>query len=323
MTKTLKAALCAALAACAWLPVAHAASPYPNGPVRLIVPFPPGGPTDALARVLAEGLQTRWKQPVIVENKPGAGTMIGADQVAKAAPDGQTIGMVNSAYTINPSVRRSMPYDTLRDLTGASQLVESKLVLVARADAPFNTVPQLIERARAQPGKLTYASPGAGTSTHLAGELFKSNAGVDIVHVPYKGSSPAQTDLIGGQVDIMFDVLQSALPLVQSGRLKIIALASAQRDPAFAQYPTVAETLKGFEVGSMFGLVAPAGTPQPVLAAIRDGAAAVLETPQVRRTLTDMGMTAVASTPEAFNGFLKAEIAKWREVVRTSGIQAE
>ncbi|WP_260986301.1 Bug family tripartite tricarboxylate transporter substrate binding protein [Bordetella genomosp. 13] len=320
MKRILSAALCAAAVIIAGMPAAQA---YPNGPVRLIVPFPPGGPTDALARLLAEGLQARWKQPVIVENKPGAGTMIGADQVAKAAADGQAIGIVNSAFTINPLVRRSMSYDTLRDLTGVTQLVDSKLVLVARADAPFSTVPQLVEAARKQPGKLSYASPGAGTSTHLAGELFKNVAGVDIVHVPYKGSSPAQTDLIGGQVDIMFDVLQSALPLVKSGRLKIIALASPRRDPAYPDIPTVAETFKGFEVGSMFGLIAPAGTPQPVLADIRDNTAAVLAAASMRAKLAELGMSPVASTPDEFNRFLRAEIEKWRPVVQRSGIQAE
>ncbi|SAI66537.1 putattive exported protein [Bordetella ansorpii] len=320
MKRILSAALCAlaVFAACV-----QSAQAYPGGPVRLIVPFPPGGPTDTLARLLAEGLQARWKQPVIVENKPGAGTMIGADQVAKAAADGQTIGIVNSAFTINPLVRRSMSYDTLRDLAGVTQLVDSKLVLVARADAPFSTVGQLVDMARKQPGKLSYASPGAGTSTHLAGELFKNVAAVDIVHVPYKGSSPAQTDLIGGQVDIMFDVLQSALPLVKSGRLKIIALASPQRDPAYPDIPTVAETFKGFEVGSMFGLIAPAGTPQAVLADIRDNTAAVLATPAMRARLSELGMTPVASTPDAFDRFLRAEIEKWRPVVLRSGIQAE
>jgi len=304
-------------------PAASAAPTWPAAPVRLVVPFPPGGPTDSLARILAEGLQARWNQPVIVENKPGAGTLIGTDNVAKAAPDGQTIGMVISAYTINPSVRRSMPYDTLRDLTGVTQLAESKLVLVARANAPFDTVPELIEQARQHPGRLSYASPGAGTSTHLAGELFKSAAGIDIVHVPYKGSSPAQTDLIGGQVDIMFDVLQSALPLVQSGRLKIIALASAKRDPTFAQYPTVGETLKGFEVGSMFGLVAPAGTPKERLEAIRDTAAQVIESPKVSKTLSELGMTPVASRPEDFDRFLRAEIDKWGKVARQSGVHLD
>ncbi len=320
MKRILSAALCAlaVFAACV-----QSAQAYPGGPVRLIVPFPPGGPTDTLARLLAEGLQARWKQPVIVENKPGAGTMIGADQVAKAAADGQTIGIVNSAFTINPLVRRSMSYDTLRDLAGVTQLVDSKLVLVARADAPFSPVGQLVDMARKQPGKLSYASPGAGTSTHLAGELFKNVAAVDIVHVPYKGSSPAQTDLIGGQVDIMFDVLQSALPLVKSGRLKIIALASPQRDPAYPDIPTVAETFKGFEVGSMFGLIAPAGTPQAVLADIRDNTAAVLATPAMRARLSELGMTPVASTPDAFDRFLRAEIEKWRPVVLRSGIQAE
>ncbi|MBO1114789.1 tripartite tricarboxylate transporter substrate binding protein [Bordetella petrii] len=304
-------------------PLSWAAPAFPDGPVHLVVPFPAGGPTDTLARMLAEGLQARWKQPVIVENKPGAGTLIGTDHVARAAPDGRTMGIVISAYTINPSVRRSMPYDTLADLQGITQLAESKLVLVTRADAPFNTVAELIARARRHPGELTYASPGAGTSTHLAGEMFKQAAGIDIVHVPYKGSGPAQTDLVGGQVDVMFDVLQSALPMVRSGRLKVIALASPQRDAAFPQYPTVAETLPGFEVGSMFGLIAPARTPAATVAAIRDAAAAVVHSKQVAQTMAGLGMTPVGSTPAEFNRFLRDEIEKWRKVAQQANVRID
>ncbi|MBV7484837.1 tripartite tricarboxylate transporter substrate binding protein [Bordetella sp. BOR01] len=311
------------MAAATASPCIQAAPAYPHGPVHLVVPFPAGGPTDTLARMLAEGLQARWNQPVIVENKPGAGTLIGTDHVAKARPDGQTMGIVISAYTINPSVRRSMPYDTLADLQGITQLADSKLVLVTRADAPFNTVPELIAQARQRPGQLTYASPGAGTSTHLAGEMFKHAAGIDIVHVPYKGSGPAQTDLIGGQVDIMFDVLQSAQPMVQSGRLKIIALASPERDPAFPGYPTVNETLKGFEVGSMFGLIAPAKTPPATVAAIRDAAAAVVHSTKVAHTMAGLGMTPIASTPDEFNRFLRAEIDKWRQVAQQADIHID
>ncbi|CAM3877100.1 Bug family tripartite tricarboxylate transporter substrate binding protein [Bordetella tumulicola] len=296
---------------------------YPPGPVHLIVPFPPGGPTDTLARKMADGLQAQWKQPVIVENKPGAGTIIGVDHVAKAKPDGQTIGIVISAFTINPSVRKAMPYDTLKDLQGITQLAESSLVLVARADAPFNSVEELIQIAKKNPAKLTYASPGAGTSTHLAGELFNKMAGIKLIHVPYKGSSPAQTDLIGGQVDLMFDVMQSALPMVKSGRLKVIALASSKRDPAFPDVPTINETVKGYVVGSMFGLVTAAAVPHDTVEAISRASAEVLKSPKVSASLADLGMVVVSSPPTIFNQFLKSEVAKWQRVVQESGITLE
>ncbi|MDQ2138072.1 tripartite tricarboxylate transporter substrate binding protein [Alcaligenaceae bacterium C4P045] len=302
---------------------AWCAPSFPEGPVRLIVPFPPGGPTDAVARMLAEGLQALWTQPVIVENKPGAGTIIGIDQVAKAAPDGRTIGLVITGFAINPSIRRSMPYDTLRDLQGITQIAESKLALVASADAPFNSVAELIELAKKQPGKLTYASPGAGTSTHLAGELFKSAAGIDIVHVPYKGSAPAQTDLIGGQVDIMFDVLQSALPMVKSGRLKVIALASAERDSSFPNVPTVSETVDGYVVGSMFGLVTAAAVPQESVDAIASATEKVMRSPKVTAMLGELGMKIVASPAVVFNAYLREEVQKWQQVVQANGISID
>lgn len=305
-------------------PLALAATQgYPNAPVHLIVPFPPGGPTDSLARIIAEGMQAHWKQPVIVENKPGGGTLIGTDHVAKSNPDGLTIGMVISGFTINPSIRHPMPYDTLKDLTGVTQLAQSRLVLVANPSASFNTVPELIAAAHAHPGKLSYASPGVGTSTHLAGELFKNAADVDILHVPYKGSSPAQTDLIGGQVDMMFDLLQSAQPFVREGKLKIIAVASKERDPALAQYPAIAETLPGFEVNSMFGLVVPSGTPAAVVNNIRNTATEVLHSPKVSKTIQGMGMVIVASSPDDFNHFLRQEVKKWHKVVQSSGIKID
>jgi len=194
---------------------------------------------------------------------------------------------------------------------------------VARADAPFNTVSEFIEQAKRNPGKMTYASPGAGTSTHLAGELFKNAAQIDIVHVPYKGSAPAQTDLIGGQVDIMFDLVQSALPMVQTKRLKIIAVASSDRDPGLPDVPAVRETLKGVVVGSMFGLVTNAKTPPDVVRKIRDAVADVLAWPKVHQSMAELGMVIVASTPEDFNAYLKSEVEKWQSVVDKSGIRLE
>lgn len=296
---------------------------FPNAPVHLIVPFPPGGPTDALARIIADGMQQAWDKPVIVENKPGGGTVIGANHVAKSKPDGLTIGIVISAFTISPSVRNPMPYDTVKDLTGVTQLAESRLVLAANPSAPFNTIPELIAAAKANPGKFSYASPGSGTSAHLAGELFNSVAGVDLLHVPYKGSSPAQTDLIGGRVDLMFDLLQSALPFTYDNKLKIIAVASKDRDPALAHYPAIAETLPGFEVTSMFGLIVPNGTPPEILENIRNTAKEVLYSPKVSKTVQDMGMTIVASKPDEFNQFLQEEVKKWYDLAQESGLKVD
>src|SRR6185436_3403235 len=192
---------------------AHAQE-FPRGVVRLIVPFPPGGPTDIVGRVMAQKLGEVWNSSVIVENKPGAGTSIGTDTVAKSAPDGQTIGMVITAYMINPSLQAKLPFDTLKDLTNVTQLVTQHVVLVANPAVPFNTVAELVAYAKKNPGKLTYASPGTGTSAHLAGELLKNEAGIDMVHAPYKGSGPAQTDLVAGRVDLMMDVYHSAKPQV-------------------------------------------------------------------------------------------------------------
>lgn len=319
------AIMMAAVTLCASVsgPAVAADLDYPKGPVHLVVPFPPGGPTDTLARILADGLQDRWKQPVIVENKPGAGTVIGIDHVAKAKPDGQTIGIVISAFTINPSIRKSMPYDTLRDLQGITQLADSRVALVARTDAPFRSVRELIEHAKASPGKLTYASPGAGTSTHLAGELFKETAGIDMVHVPYKGSSAAQTDLIGGQVDVMFDLAQSAMPMVKAGRLKFLALASDKPDPAFPGVPTVAESVPGYTVGSMFGLVTAAAVSRATVDAIREASIQVMRAPKAAAAMKEMGLVSVASSPDDFRRFLAQEIAKWRRVVEDNNLSME
>ena len=296
---------------------------FPARPVRLVVPFPPGGPTDVVGRMMAAGLQAGWGQPVIVENKPGAGTVIGTDAVAKSAPDGYTVGMVITAHFINPALRSSMPYDTLRDLAHVTQLVQQHVVLVANAGVPFNTLPELIAHAKKNPGKLQYASPGTGTSAHLAGELLKGEAGIDLVHVPYKGSGPAQTDLLAGRVELMVDVFHSAKGHVESGKLKVIALTAKDRPVNIRQYPLVAETLPGFDVRSLFGFVVPAGTPRPVVQKIRDDTAKVLNQPDVKAKLEAMGLEVVASSPEQFDALVRAELAKWAKVVKDNHIKAD
>jgi tripartite-type tricarboxylate transporter receptor subunit TctC len=299
------------------------AQEFPSKPVRLIVPFPPGGPTDVVGRVVAAKLQQAWAQPVIVENKPGAGTVIGTDAVAKSAPDGHTIGMVITAHFINPALRASMPYDTLRDLANVTQLVAQHVVLVANPGEPFNTLAEMIAFAKKNPGKLGYASPGTGTSAHLAGELLKSEAGIDMVHVPYKGSGPAQADVIAGRVGLMVDVFHSAKPQVDAGKLKVIALTAKDRPVNIKQYPLVTETLPGFNVTSLFGFVVPAATPRAVIGAIHAGTARVLHQSDVKSKLEAMGMEVVGSTPEQFDALVRAELAKWTKVVKDNHITAD
>jgi tripartite-type tricarboxylate transporter receptor subunit TctC len=300
-----------------------AAQDYPKGVVKLVVPFPPGGPTDIVGRLMAQKLGEVWSGSVIVENRPGAGTSIGTDAVAKSAPDGQTIGMVITAYMINPSLQPKLPFDTLKDLANVTQLVTQHVVLVANPNVPFNTVAELVAHAKRNPGKLTYASPGTGTSAHLAGELLKNEAGIDILHAPYKGSGPAQADLIAGRVDLMMDVYHSAKPQVEAGKLKVIALAAPQRPAALKQYPVIAETVPNVSVTSLFGLVVPAATPRPIVNRIHADSAKVLAMPDVRERLAGLGLEVVGSTPEQFDAFVRAEIAKWAKVIKDNNIKAD
>ncbi len=301
-----------------------AAQNYPKGVVKWIVPFPPGGPTDVVGRIVAQQLQEAWGQPVVVENKPGAGTMIGTDAVAKSAPDGQTIGMVITAHMINPTLSAAtIPYNTLKDLAHVTQMVTQHVVLVANTQAPFNTVKEMIAYAKAHPGKLSYASPGTGTGTHLAGELLKLEAGIDMVHVPYKGSGPAQMDLVAGRVDLMFDVYHSAKALVDQGKLKVIALTSDTQPVNIKGYPLIADTIPGFNVTSLFGLVVRAGTPRTIIDKIQRDTARVLNKPEVRARLENLGVEVVGSTPEQFESFVRTEIAKWAKVIKASNIKVD
>ncbi len=319
--------LACTLGLCVLLPGAiapTAAQAYPKGPVKWIVPFPPGGPTDVVGRIVAQQLQETWAQPVVVENKPGAGTMIGTDAVAKSAPDGQTIGMVITAHMINPALAAAtIPYDVLKDLAHVTQMVTQHVVLVANTTVPFNTVSEMIAYAKLHPGKLTYASPGAGTGTHLAGELLKIEAGIDMVHVPYKGSSPAQMDLVAGRVDLMFDVYHSAKALVEQGKLKVIALASDTQPANIRGYPLIAETIPGFNVTSLFGLIVRAGTPRAIIDKIQVDTAKALNKPEVKARLEGLGVEVVGSTPEQFERYVRGEMAKWAKVIKATNIKVD
>ncbi|HVE53069.1 MAG TPA: tripartite tricarboxylate transporter substrate binding protein [Ramlibacter sp.] len=315
LKKFLAAALCAAL------PFAAAAQPFPARPVTIIVPNAPGGAIDILARLLERGLSDQWKQPVVVQYKPGAGTVLGTDFVAKSPPDGYTIGMVITGHMINPSLRKSMPFDTVKDLSGVSLLAMSPIVLTASARLPAGNVKDLV--ALAKKDKLSYASPGSGSSMHLGAELLKSTAGMDILHTPYKGSGGAYPDVIAGRVDLLVDPLFSSLPHIRSGGLKPIAIMSAARSPIAPEIPTVAETLPGFVVESVFGAVVPAATPREVVQKLSADINKVLQSAEVKQRMADIGLTPVSNTPEQFDAYIRAEIPKWAKVVKASGATAD
>jgi tripartite-type tricarboxylate transporter receptor subunit TctC len=299
-----------------------AAQDFPRAPVKIIVPFPPGGPTDTLARLIGQKLQDLWGQPVVIDYKPGAGTVIGVDFVAKSAADGHTLGMVNSAFAVNPALRRSMPYNTVGDLAGVTQIANLQLAVVAHPDAPFNSVAELIDYAKKNPGKLTYGTPGAGSSTHLGAELLKRTAGFDMVHAPFKGSAPAHIELMGGRIELMFDPFLSVLPYVKAGRMKLIATLGDKRAPGYGQFPTVAETVPGFNVNALLGIVVPRATPRAVAQKLSADFARVLASADIKARVEDLGMDVVASSPEQFDAFIQSEMKKWAAVVSEANIEA-
>ena len=318
-----------ALALFAWLPgwaLGQPASPdsFPSRPVRIIVPFTTGGPTDFLARIIGQKLAELWNQPVLVDNKPGAGANIGTDAVAKATPDGYTIGIVSNAYTINPSLYSKLPFDTLRDLAGVTQIVSSAMVLVAHPSVPANSVDELIALARSKPGQLTYGSVGTGSGTHLAGELFKSATGTNLVHVPYKGTSQVQVDLLAGRVALMFGHLSSVLQHLRTGRLKALAVLDSKRNPAVPEVPAMAETVPGVEASGMFGIVTAAGTPRERVRKLNADIVKVLNLPELKEKIGGMGgETLVANSAEQFDVYLRADIRKWAKAVKDSGATAD
>jgi tripartite-type tricarboxylate transporter receptor subunit TctC len=314
--------LCAALVL-ALIPLWGACESYPTKPVRLIVPFPPGGATDIVGRMVAAKMQQVWGQPVVVENKPGAGTVVGTSLVAKSPADGYTLGMVVTAHVINPSLRESLPYDTLKDLAGVTQVSVQHLVIAAHPTLEANTVGELIALAKRNPGRLAYATPGSGTAMHLSVELMKSAAGIDLLHLPYKGSAPAQQDVMGGRVPILLDVLYAVTPAIQSGKFKVIALLSPKRDPANPDYPVVAETLPSVSALSMVGIVVPAGVAAELKNKIGADIANAVRSSDLTQRMKAQGMEPVGSTPEEFDRVIRAEMEKWARVVKISGARAD
>ena len=314
----------AALAS-AWVALApmHAGAAFPDRPVRLVVPFAPGGGTDLIARTLAVGMSRELGQQVIIDNKPGAGTIIGTDNVAKSPPDGYAIVIATFAHAVNPSMVAHLPYDTDRALTPITLIGRGPNVLVVRTDSPYRTISDLIAAARAQPGRLTYASQGNGTSAHLAGEMFTNLAQVQMTHVPYRGAGPAMSDLLGGQVDMIFGTAAAVSNLVATGKLRALGVTSPQASAAFKGVPPIAEVVPGYQVESWYGLYAPAGTPADVIVRLHDAATRAAHEPEFVRKIEAEGLSVIASDPSELDRYVKGEQARWARIVRENHVKAD
>lgn len=316
--------LASTLLVCLPLVAAAQASDFPTKAIRIVVPFPPGGATDAAARLVAVKMAEHWGQPVLVDNRAGAGGNVGSDLVAKSPADGYTLVMgVTGSHAINTSLYARMPYDPVADFVAVSQVAVVPNVLVVHPSVPAKNLAELMALAKKEPGKLNYASLGNGTAAHLGMEMLKSAAGVDITHVPYKGSAPAVSDLLGGQVQMMVDGLPSALPHIKAGTLRAIALTSLHRAPSLPDLPTIAETYPGFYADAWSGLFAPKGTPQPVVDKLSAEVQRILKLPEVREKLAALGAEPVGSTQKEFTAHVKKEIDKWAKVVKTSGAKVD
>ena len=311
--------------AAASVQAAETAQQFPSKPIKIIVPYSPGGTTDILARLVGKYLSDKWKQPVIVENKPGVNGMIGADLVAKAAPDGYTIGIASpGSHAANATLYAKVTYDTVKDFTPVTLAVSAPLLLVAHPSLGVKNVKELLAYAKANPNKISYASGGSGSSQHLAMELFNSTAGLTMTHVAYKGSAASYIDLISGIVTLEFDVLPTAMPHTKSGKLLPLAVASASRVPQLPNVPTVAESgLPGFESSSWYGFVAPANLPKDILAKLNAEIVTALKSPSIAEALDKAGVVVVASTPEQFATHIRDEVAKAGKIIRAANIKAD
>jgi len=302
--------------------LAQTADNYPNRSITMVVAFPAAGTTDILARLISQKLTEKFKQTVIVENRPGAAGNIGTAYVAKAPPDGYTIMMGTiGTQSINPSLYKKMPYDAAKDFVPITRAAMVPNLLVVNKDAPFNTFPEMMAYEKANPGKLTYGSSGNGTTLHLSGELFNLMAGTKITHIPYKGSTPAVADLLGGQISMIFDNMPSAIQQVKSGRLKALAVTSAQRNPQLPEIPTIQELgVTGYEVWSWFGLLAPAATPKPIVDKLNASIVEIIKQPDVQAKIIELGAVPVPETSAEFGAFITAETLKWAKVIKEANI---
>ena len=307
--------------AVAALACASAFAQYPNRPIKWIVPYPPAGTTDVLARIMAQNLSEKLGQQIIVENKPGGGNNIGVEFVVNAPPDGYTWLLVNPANGINATLYKNLNYNFIRDIAPVAGLVRSPNVMEVTPSLPVKTVKEFIDYCKANPGKINMASSGSGTSVHMSGELFKSMTGCEMLHVPYKGSGPAHIDLMGGQIQLMFDNIVALIPHVRAGKVRAIAVSSAKRHPQLPDVPTIQEAgVKDFETVAWFGLLAPAGTPRSVITRLNAEALKALKLPDVQKRLVDSGSDIIGNTPEQADEFLRAEVEKWGKVVRAANV---
>ena len=304
------------------LPVGDAAGQtYPSKPIRFVVPLSAGA-GDTLTRTIGQKISESWNQPVVVENRPGAGSTIGSDIVAKATPDGYTLLMASFSHAVNPTLYAKLPYDTLRDFAAVTLIGSAPNVLTVHPSVPAKSVADIVALAKSQPGRLHFASAGNGSSSHMAGELFKNLTGAQIVHVPYKGAAPAMTDLLAGQVQMAFDPLPSSLANIKAGKLRPIAVTSAKRSAALPEVPTVGEAVPGYELAVWYGVVAPANTPKDIVGQLHAEIVKVLNMPDVKERVAGLGFETTSGTPEQFQAFIEAEVAKWSKVVREAGLQA-
>ena len=320
-----KTSLAAALGlAAALLVVPAAAQTYPTKPVRIVVPFAAGGPADVYARFMAQRLQEALGQSFVVDNRPGAGSVIGTDAAAKAAPDGYTLLLMSNAHTVNESLIPNKPFQLMRDFVAIAPINYSDLVLVANPAVPAASLKELIAQAKARPGKLNYASSGPGTPYHMAGELFKSMAGVYLVHIPYRGSSGARTDVLGGQVDVMFDAVTTMAEQVKSGRVKALATTGKTRSDVLPDVPTMNEAgVPGYEATLWLGLMAPRGTPKPVVDKLNEAISRIVGQPDVKQTWAKQGAVAMVMSPEVFDKYARDDITKWARVIKAANIKVD
>ncbi|MDM0004866.1 tripartite tricarboxylate transporter substrate binding protein [Variovorax sp. J22G73] len=303
-------------------PAAWAA--FPDKPLHIVVPFAPGGGTDAITRSLGVGMSQALGQPVIVDNKPGAGTIIGSEFVAKSAPDGYTLVMATFAHAVNPGLQPKMPYDTDKAFAPVALIGVSPNVLVVRAESPYKTVAELVAAAKATPGKLTFASQGNGTSAHLAGELFKNLAKVELTHIPYRGAGPAMTDLLGGQVDMMFATASAVRPFVDSGKMRALGVTTARRSPAYASVPTLAEAgVPGYAAESWYGLYVAAKTPKDVIDRLNAAVKKAVKAPAFAKQTDAEGLAVDVGAPEQLDTYVRAEEVRWRKVVKDNHITTD
>lgn len=312
-----------ALAAFSSAAFSQDAAEYPSRPVRMIVPFAPGGGLDITTRLIGQKLTERWGQNIVVDSRPGAATIVGTEIASKAPADGYTVLMITTTFAINPGLYSKLPYDPVRHFTPVTQLNSQPNVIVVAPTFAAKSVKDLIALAKSRPGELTFASPGAGSAPHLSAEMFQRQAGVSMIHVPYKGIPPAVTDVLGGRVSMLFTTTISAAPHIKAGKLRAVAITSAKRQASMPDVPTVGETLPGYRAEAFQGMVVPAGVPQAIVNKLSAEVARILQLPDVSQRFQLDGAEAVGSTPKEFAAFLKAEMQKWSKVIRDAGIKPE